>query len=85
MKILSPLPLSYNEKKEGRKMEDEYTINDLHLWLFNSGYENIWFEFEEWEEDPEHSNINDIHLFMFNDGYESEWFEFESDVKEDDE
>jgi hypothetical protein len=23
------------------------TLNDLHLWLFNNGYEHIWFEFEQ--------------------------------------
>lgn len=59
----------------------EYTINDLHLWLFNNGNEQIWFEFEEEKEDPYESNLNEIHLFMFNSGYEREWFEFEDDMK----
>ncbi len=70
--------------KEGSKMkpdkEEEYTINDLHLWLFNSGNENIWFEYEEVQGEPYESNLNDIHLFMFNCGYEAQWFEFESDI-----
>jgi len=25
---------------------DEATLNDLHLWMFNNGYEHVWFEFE---------------------------------------